>query len=153
MLSKILDILKSTTTIKLDKDGNQASEQLQVATAVLLFSVAGSDSDFDPVEVRKTFSLIAENFGLEKEETMEILTQAEEKFKKDSNIDSEVKLVNDSYDDKQKQLIFSLAWNIVCVDGKIENHEQKFASNLSNCLLYTSPSPRDATLSRMPSSA
>ena len=26
-------------------------------------------------------------------------------------------------------------------------------SQLSNCLLYTSPSPRDATLSRMPSSA
>ena len=25
--------------------------------------------------------------------------------------------------------------------------------NISNCLLYTSPSPRDATLSRMPSSA
>ena len=25
--------------------------------------------------------------------------------------------------------------------------------DLSNCLLYTSPSPRDATLSRMPSSA
>ena len=25
--------------------------------------------------------------------------------------------------------------------------------NLNNCLLYTSPSPRDATLSRMPSSA
>ena len=25
--------------------------------------------------------------------------------------------------------------------------------NLKNCLLYTSPSPRDATLSRMPSSA
>ena len=32
----------------------------------------------------------------------------------------------------------------------------KFSSNISNtntCLLYTSPSPRDATLSRMPSSA
>ena len=25
--------------------------------------------------------------------------------------------------------------------------------NVNNCLLYTSPSPRDATLSRMPSSA
>ena len=25
--------------------------------------------------------------------------------------------------------------------------------NVDNCLLYTSPSPRDATLSRMPSSA
>ena len=29
----------------------------------------------------------------------------------------------------------------------------KLDSNLSTCLLYTSPSPRDATLSRMPSSA
>ena len=28
-----------------------------------------------------------------------------------------------------------------------------FEANLRNCLLYTSPSPRDATLSRMPSSA
>ena len=26
-------------------------------------------------------------------------------------------------------------------------------AELNNCLLYTSPSPRDATLSRMPSSA
>ena len=28
-----------------------------------------------------------------------------------------------------------------------------FSSRVNNCLLYTSPSPRDATLSRMPSSA
>ena len=28
-----------------------------------------------------------------------------------------------------------------------------FAAHTYNCLLYTSPSPRDATLSRMPSSA
>ena len=32
--------------------------------------------------------------------------------------------------------------------GRVEDLEQ-----LSDCLLYTSPSPRDATLSRMPSSA
>jgi len=32
------------------------------------------------------------------------------------------------------------------------NHEP-VASKYSTCLLYTSPSPRDATLSRMPSSA
>ena len=29
----------------------------------------------------------------------------------------------------------------------------KYKSNIYSCLLYTSPSPRDATLSRMPSSA
>ena len=34
----------------------------------------------------------------------------------------------------------------------VEKNEQAWL-NLNTCLLYTSPSPRDATLSRMPSSA
>ena len=36
--------------------------------------------------------------------------------------------------------------------NEIAKFEESF-SNLIGCLLYTSPSPRDATLSRMPSSA
>ena len=40
------------------------------------------------------------------------------------------------------------------IDNKIiENEIQSFIENQDICLLYTSPSPRDATLSRMPSSA
>ena len=39
----------------------------------------------------------------------------------------------------------------------IETHEvcfyNRFGQHIYTCLLYTSPSPRDATLSRMPSSA
>ena len=40
--------------------------------------------------------------------------------------------------------------------NKIEIIKEKssfFEDNFEGCLLYTSPSPRDATLSRMPSSA
>ena len=38
-------------------------------------------------------------------------------------------------------------------DSYIEWHLDKTNSQMRFCLLYTSPSPRDATLSRMPSSA
>ena len=38
--------------------------------------------------------------------------------------------------------------------GMVEiNSQTDFAAKAEDCLLYTSPSPRDATLSRMPSSA
>ena len=40
-------------------------------------------------------------------------------------------------------LILTTAWNLVFL----------FAGNLMACLLYTSPSPRDLSTSRMPSSA
>ena len=39
-----------------------------------------------------------------------------------------------------------------CTNGGVERVNHVLAQMLS-CLLYTSPSPRDATLSRMPSSA
>ena len=39
-------------------------------------------------------------------------------------------------------------------NGLLTQYEQNYKKvNNSTCLLYTSPSPRDATLSRMPSSA
>ena len=35
----------------------------------------------------------------------------------------------------------------------VASHVDRLSQDISTCLLYTSPSPRDATLSRMPSSA
>ena len=35
----------------------------------------------------------------------------------------------------------------------LQKLKKKIDNSFNNCLLYTSPSPRDATLSRMPSSA
>ena len=43
-------------------------------------------------------------------------------------------------------------WFLLC--GIDRSNSPSFStSDLETCLLYTSPSPRDATLSRMPSSA
>ena len=38
-------------------------------------------------------------------------------------------------------------------DIKLDLSDKSFPTRTNSCLLYTSPSPRDATLSRMPSSA
>ena len=39
------------------------------------------------------------------------------------------------------------------VSGQIQSIQVKSGQQVENCLLYTSPSPRDRSLSRMPSSA
>ena len=55
------------------------------------------------------------------------------------------RLVDVSITDKGKKLL-----------GKLDGHQEEMDSllcNLSDCLLYTSPSPRDRQKSRMPSSA
>ena len=60
---------------------------------------------------------------------------------------------------KKAKTIFeaALASKVSAIKEELEEHyAAKFEEELAeakNCLLYTSPSPRDATLSRMPSSA
>ena len=49
--------------------------------------------------------------------------------------------------------MLSLANGLLRDAAKAEDVVQSAFANIHNCLLYTSPSPRDATLSRMPSSA
>ena len=50
---------------------------------------------------------------------------------------------------------FTMA-NVIAQTGRpalVLAHNKTLAAQLCNCLLYTSPSPRDRSLSRMPSSA
>ena len=46
----------------------------------------------------------------------------------------------------------SLTWQ-AGIEEQLQAQQQAYFINFTACLLYTSPSPRDATLSRMPSSA
>ena len=43
--------------------------------------------------------------------------------------------------------------NLSSQKNQLEIEKQEIDEKYKSCLLYTSPSPRDATLSRMPSSA
>ena len=52
--------------------------------------------------------------------------------------------------DVEFDFVYSLYANSPSEYGR---NVDNFSENLQGCLLYTSPSPRDATLSRMPSSA
>ena len=56
--------------------------------------------------------------------------------------------------DELLKKVSSAKYNIALVDVAMPGkHGLDLLKQLRDCLLYTSPSPRDATLSRMPSSA
>ena len=52
-----------------------------------------------------------------------------------------------------QKMLDKLAKRNIIHANKAANLKSKLAAHISNCLLYTSPSPRDRQKSRMPSSA
>ena len=69
-----------------------------------------------------------------------------------SGKDVEVTLVSRTGHHLFQPLLYQVATGILS-EGDIAPATRDILARDKNCLLYTSPSPRDATLSRMPSSA
>ena len=90
------------------------------------------------------------NFG-DGEKTFEALNTGfpDAKFKKVSQLRTGASISNEILQTATKSLLIALFAILVYVTFR---YEFSFALG-AICLLYTSPSPRDATLSRMPSSA
>ena len=70
------------------------------------------------------------------------------------------KILSPNFSEREKNIDLIVLHSISLPEGEYDNDnvEDLFTNKLnfdlhSSCLLYTSPSPRDATLSRMPSSA
>ena len=68
-----------------------------------------------------------------------------------ANLDEQTLTVIRPDDSKESRAFHGLSRSLV--QNMIVGVTEGFVKELQICLLYTSPSPRDATLSRMPSSA
>ena len=61
-------------------------------------------------------------------------------------------VMGDTSDDKYDKIVAILN-ELAAYAGTHFAHEEAYGESVKDCLLYTSPSPRDGLLSRMPSSA
>ena len=74
----------------------------------------------------------------------------EQTFKDEFNLFKET--FGQSFGSMSKEIAKDMTGALTKVDEKVSVFNQQ-VSELNNCLLYTSPSPRDEKVSRMPSSA
>ena len=76
----------------------------------------------------------------------ELVTQIRNYTEVDSNVLSDT-IVNDFIEHAENRIFRDVDLDV------FKSHQSANLTASNACLLYTSPSPRDATLSRMPSSA
>ena len=68
-----------------------------------------------------------------------------------TNATEMAKVLENSY--RATNIAFAVEWSRFAEEAGVDMYEIVNAIRVRNCLLYTSPSPRDRLLSRMPSSA
>jgi uncharacterized tellurite resistance protein B-like protein len=95
---------------------------LQRAVCVLLVAAARADGEFAADEARQIALTISRHFGLDAEETAELVTLAAAAGERD--LFPATRLLNEHLDRAARREVLVMMWRIVFSDGRLEPHEE-----------------------------
>ena len=134
MFENIKSFFRGEASLRMDEIGEPSSRDLQIATGVLLLNIAGADNDYAPEEVQGIYAMMEDQFNITDQETLSILEEADKLRQEKGRMDEFINAVNKHFSEEQRQLILAMIWKVVIADEMIENYEQRFASELRQCL-------------------
>jgi uncharacterized tellurite resistance protein B-like protein len=112
-------------SLGVDKAGVAIDEPLLIAVMVIFIEVCSADQNIDEEETLQLVSVLESYYGIPEELTVKYVEQAIAERQKAGSLDSFVKIINDSYNDLQRELLLSLVWRMVLADDKVEDKERK----------------------------
>ncbi len=130
MLGKLKEYFRGTSTLEVNAANAPTDSELQIAVGLLLLQMAGQDDDYAPEEVKTVYRVMQQQFGLSDEETLELLEVADVVRQDKSKVDGYFKAISENYTSDQKKLIFTMLWQVVLADGKVEKFEERFATQV-----------------------
>ena len=107
---------------------------LQVATCALLLEAAHADNDFTAEEEEAIARMVGARFGLDAEQTAELLHVADEERKSSGDLYQFARLINDSFTHARKLAVVELLWQVVFNDGVWEAHKDALMQKMGTLL-------------------
>ena len=117
------------------KDGEPPRDhKLRLAAAALLFEVAHADYDLDSSEQDMIHTLVAGQFGLDTEETTQLLSLAKMEANESPGLHGFTTLINQHWSIEERTNLIEKMWQVVYADGRLDDHEQHLMRKLQNLL-------------------
>ena len=146
----MLDIVKrffSKTTADSSNTANQkTAHDLRVAICALFVEMAQIDETFTEAEMETIISILKEKYGLSSELADALIEESNKELDESVDLWQFAKLINENYSTDEKIEIVETLWQIVYVDGKMDQYEHYLMNKLKNLLRLTHDQLIDAKL-------
>ena len=110
---------------------------IELATAALLIEVVRSDAKTDPAEQQAVLRAVRERFRLSDEESEALIRLAEEQVRQATDFYQFTSLINQHFDQPQKQQVIELMWEVAYADGELVAHENHLLRRIAELLHIT----------------
>ena len=129
-----------------DAAGQETGHDIHVATCALLVEIARIDGTFTKEEMETVISILKEKYGLSRENIDALIVEAEKQLEESVDLWQFARLINENYSNDEKTEIIETLWQIVYVDGKMDQYEHYLMNKLKNLLRVSHNQLIDAKL-------
>jgi len=129
-----------------DAAGQETGHDIHVATCALLVEIARIDGTFTQEEMATVISILKEKYGLSRENIDALIVEAEKQLEESVDLWQFARLINENYSNEEKTEIIETLWQIVYVDGKMDQYEHYLMNKLKNLLRVSHNQLIDAKL-------
>jgi uncharacterized tellurite resistance protein B-like protein len=120
-----------------NKTGNDRDSQkhdLHVAVCALCIEMARIDNNFTKQELKTLLTILKQKYHLSTENAQALMAAADQALEQSVDLWQFAQLVNENYSIDEKLGIIEILWQIVFVDGKMDEHEHYLMNKLSTLL-------------------
>ena len=114
--------------------GEPSRHDIRVAACALFVEIARIDEKFTPEELETVLSILNYRYNLSGEHANALITEAEKELENSVDLWQFAKLINENYSIDEKIELVEMLWQIVYVDGKMDDYEHYLMNKLKHLL-------------------
>ena len=114
--------------------GRDTEHDIRIATCALFLEMARIDEKFTAEEMDTVLSIMKEKYGLSQEHTDALVAEADRELEESVDLWQFARLINENYSIDEKIEIIETLWQMVYVDGKMDEYEHYLMGKLKNLL-------------------
>jgi len=146
MLKKLKNLFESFTENGNASVGDDNKKDVIVAVCALFVEMGRIDDTFTDEEQDKVLSILKKKYGLAGEHADALIEEADRELKESVDLWQFARVINEKYSPGDKEELVELLWQIVYVDGKMDQYEHYLMNKLSNLLRLSHKQLIDAKL-------
>ena len=147
MLASIKRFFEERVVVETAETAPEARDHgLRLAAAALLFEIVRADAEIKEEERTVVRAAIQGTFGLEKEETEELMRLAEEESRGATSLYEFTHLIDKAFSPEQKKRVVELLWLVAFADADKHAHEEHLVRRIAGLLHVPHPDFIDAKI-------
>ena len=147
----MIDILKrffssDTENGKASSSGKDNDRNVMVAVCALFLEMGRIDETFTEQETAHVLSILRDKYGVAGEAVDLLIAEADRELHESVDLWQFARVINDRYRIDQKEKLIERLWQLVYVDGKMDQYEHYLMNKLSKLLGLSHKQMIDAKL-------